>query len=790
MTSENKIDLFITSQLNEAQKEAVTHTVGPLLVIAGAGSGKTRIITARISYLMMHQGVTSDAIVGLTFTNKAAHEMKERIAHFLPKHTPLPFVGTFHSYCVRFLRTYGHVIDLPVFSILDEDDQKKIINDLLKQSVLQKKVTYKTVLHYISQQKQRYQVVQSSVHNDPLHEIFIHYEREKRAAKCLDFDDLLYETVALLKKFPSIQMVHQNLVRHILIDEYQDTNHIQQELLTLLSQHEGCLTIDSMCAVGDEDQAIYSWRGATVTNILNFNTTFSNTRLVKIEQNYRSVEPILSLANTIIGHNTLRTPKQLWSSKKAQDRVRLVACASEYQESELIGAYIEVARKKQALSSIAILYRMHIQSRAIEEELVKRSIPYKIIGGLQFYERREIKDLIAYVRVISNHFDRSALIRIFNVPTRGLGAKCEELLKEVWETQPFCSHSELLHVLLHDLQNGLNRSQREGIAHLIAILNGVDRTVAPSKALEQILSKTNYIGFLRETCEPQEAEERIDNIYELLDAAHHFESQTSGTIEQFLHEVGLMQEIASTKKGEQEAVLLMSIHAAKGLEFDTVIVCGLEEGIMPSSRAQQTAEIEEERRLLYVAITRAQERLMITYARNRYTYGTVNHQIPSRFIDEMVPYKNQVHPVSYLNRHQLLSFCAQWLGYELPSCSYEVQTVSARIKNNGDRNHSILSTSSARRTPRSYGHQLGDTVPVERVSLVRSTDAIVSVLQKVQQQVGLGSCVSVGKRVRHATYGIGTVKGVEERGGTVFATVLFSAGSKKIKASFLELIAS
>lgn len=781
----HSFDNFIATALNPAQREAVTHHNGASLVIAGAGSGKTRVITARISHLMLQRRIPASAIVALTFTNKAAHEMKQRIAQFLPPAHPLPFIGTFHAYCVRFLKKYGYTIDLPVFSILDTEDQKKIINDALKRSVLHKQITYRTALYHISNIKQQTLPIGPVPGYEQLQEIYHYYEREKRAAKCLDFDDLLIETVEILKKNPTICNEQINTIRHLLIDEYQDTNAIQHTLLNLLSLQKKQLIIDSICAVGDEDQSIYSWRGATVASMLSFSVTYPDTKIIKIEQNYRSVEPILTLANTIITHNTQRTPKKLWSEKKAYDRIRIISCNTEYQESEFIATYIEAARTTIKLSDIAILYRTHVQSRTIEELLVKLSIPYKIIGGLQFYERREIKDLIAYLRIINNPFDRNALMRILNTPTRGLGVKCEELLQTLWINEPFENIITSLQSLTTE-EIGLSRTQKQSITNLIEILQSISPEDTPASALEKIISTTNYIGFIKEEYEFDDADTRIDNIYELIDAATHFGKEQGNTIDLFLKEVGLMQDAINQNTTEQDAVLLMTIHAAKGLEFHTVIICGLEEGIMPTTRALQNPnDIEEERRLLYVAITRARERLLITYARNRYTYGTMTTQLPSRFIDEMTPYNKNIQNCGYLNRSQLYAYCAQWL---------EIPTITMTPHNHPIIKNQHMGSFAVKKPIKTIPHhQPTPSSSPNTFSPSPLMDKKRALIEQLKHYTATTSSHSTtnnewqtGKRVRHATYGIGTIQSTEHRGESLFLTIQFINGIKKIKSSFVQ----
>lgn len=419
---------FLRNDLNSAQQEAVQHRDGSLLIVAGAGSGKTRVITARIANLILNEHIDPSSIIALTFTNKAAKEMQERIRFFLGGDTAIPFIGTFHAYCLRILKNNAHLLPTPFISILDSDDQQKMLHGIITRHHLNKQTTAQQLGYQISQIKNQThnpdQMAYSWGQNPLIKQLFAAYEEEKRASKCLDFDDLLLETLRLFKRNPQLpdgthfmQRFH-NSIAHILVDEYQDTNVVQHELLTAMAKQNKQRVVDSICVVGDEDQSIYSWRGATVANIMNFKKDFDNTTVIKLEQNYRSVQPILEIANQIIKHNKNRNPKKLWSERTGSDRIRRIICASDYQESETIAHFLTCAGRTQKLNTIAILYRTHFQSRSLEEGLIRYSIPYKIVGGIQFYERKEVKDLLAYLRLIVNPFDRTSFFRVINCPAR------------------------------------------------------------------------------------------------------------------------------------------------------------------------------------------------------------------------------------------------------------------------------------------------------------------------------------------------------------------------------------
>ncbi len=741
---------FLDHGLNAQQKKAVTHKAGSILVIAGAGSGKTRVITTRIADLIVNKNVLPSSIIGLTFTNKAANEMKKRIAQFLDGQHEVPFIGTFHSYCLRLLKQHAELIETPFFSILDEDDKKKLINGILHRNNLQKQIGARQAAYQISQIKNKMvDLTKISAHHftHPLmHKIYIAYEEEKTASKCLDFDDLLLQTVKLFKKNRTFKTDFQERIRHILVDEYQDTNVVQHELLKQMATRNKKQVIDSICAVGDEDQSIYSWRGATVANILNFQKDFSKTKVIKIEQNYRSVQPILDVANHVIKHNVNRNPKSLWSEKKGRDRIRLISCLSEYQEGDAIVQLIKTAQKKTKPSSVAVLYRTHAQSRAIEEALIKNSIPYKIIGGIQFYERKEIKDILAYLRLIVNPFDRTSFFRVINCPARGLGAKFEEQFYTHWHEQPFLTFAQ---VAQHLIDSGaLPKTKQTALKEFIAIFENLNPHDKPSKAVEQIIARAAYLHHVKKMYEKQEAQTRIENIKELLSAIKHFESEKISTIEQFLDEVALMQDKMATRDNEQEKVLLMTLHSAKGLEFDIVILAGLEQGLLPTSRAlDEDDSLEEERRLFYVGITRAKERLLLTHTKFRYTYGQMTDQFTSQFLDELPDRLVTHEDCSYFKQIQLQTFFADWLGVKERSTVFTFSGAQAITRQ--------------KKAPK-----------ISRNTIKKPTHGMWKKNQPVM----------------HKTYGMGIVQKVEEKSDKKYITVKFRSGIKKIVDQFLQII--
>lgn len=732
-----KLQTFIETELNEQQRNAVLQKNGCTLVIAGAGSGKTRVITARIAHLIADQQINPRAIIALTFTNKAAKEMAERIRHFLPDVAELPFIGTFHGYCVKLLRMNADLLNLPFFTIIDADDQEKIIHGILQRNNLTKQITVKQCLSYISSLKnttlnatQQHTFFQQHL---IIKDVFLAYETEKKVSKCLDFDDLLHYGLALFNNAP-FKATFQQRVRHILVDEYQDTNLVQHALLKAMTTDNTKFNLDSICVVGDEDQSIYSWRGATIANMINFQQDFSQNQVIKLEQNYRSVQPILDLANTVIQHNKQRNPKKLWSTKQAKDPITRITCSSEYQEGDIIVELCKLLQKKHKLGSCAVLYRTHFQSRAIEEALIKHAIAYKIIGGIQFYERKEIKDLLAYLRLIINPFDRPSFWRVINTPTRGLGQAFQDLMYEQWDNQPFLTYAQIIEKLIH--HDEVKGKKAASLQTFIDIFKDILPSTPPIIALQEIVQRCNYVTYLKESYEQEDAQTRIDNINELVRAIDHFQTEQKGTLDQFLQEVALMQEKALNQKEEQDALVMMTYHAAKGLEFDTVVLVGLEEGLLPSSRSlHDTDALEEERRLFYVGITRAKERLLLSASRYRYTYGKTNTQIPSRFLNELSKKLSTNHEIG-THTYTIKPIIAQWLNQ--------------------------------------------DYQPKAKVITFSIPTPEITTIKKEPQSW------RINNPVKHATFGIGTIKQVDEKNGATYVSVQFKTGIKKILSSFLS----
>lgn len=737
---------FLITNLNTEQRNAVEQQTGSLLVIAGAGSGKTRVITARITNLIINHHVQPQAIIGLTFTHKASQEMQQRIKKFLPTPQDLPFVGTFHGFCLRLLKQHRTKLHLEQFSILDEDDQLKMIGLIMERlSITNKRITAKNLVYQISSLKN------STILHDSfyemlaqdrlLQEVFLGYEAEKKASKCFDFDDLLIEVVKLFRHDHSFKQWFQETVQHVLIDEYQDTSLVQHELLKEMTLANGTLQAQSVCVVGDEDQSIYSWRGATVDNILHFKKDFPGTKMIKIEQNYRSVQQILDVANSIIHHNVHRNPKQLWSTKKEIHRVLTLRTLSGSKEGNVIAQYVQQAHEQKPNDSIAVLYRTHFQSRIIEEALIKHSIPYKIIGGIQFYERKEIKDIFAYLRLITNPFDKISFLRIINCPPRGLGAKFEEQWFDYWMQQPLMNTQQLGSYFIE--QHEITGKKKEALEQFLALLHNRSAQDNALETVNTLLDAVDYIDYLKTAFDQEESQQKIENVRELLRALHHFAENGIVTIEQFLYEVALMQERLTAQEKEQHHVQLMTLHAAKGLEFDHILLAGLEEGLLPSSRSLvDDVAIEEERRLCYVGITRAREYLVLLHTQYRTSYGQTETPRPSRFLEEIAPHLLQEHHCMYWNEQEYKELFNEFFGHK--KTVTKIQTFGASTKT---------------------------------TMQATSKSASVKPWQK-------------NHFAEHKIFGIGLIKEVEQKdNGTTVLTIQFkNGGTKKIDASFVKSV--
>ena len=630
----------LLSKLNAQQKEAVLHVDGPLLVLAGAGSGKTRVLTHRIAYLINHVGVYPSNILAITFTNKAAREMKERIQKLIGNLGDNIWVSTFHSACVRILRRDIDKLGFDKsFVIYDYSDQQTVVKSCLKELNLNdKNFPPKSVLEMIGKAKDDLiepnvfgKIHESDFRMSKIAKIYELYQKKLRHNNALDFDDIIMYTIKLFDASPEVLEYYQKKFKYVLVDEYQDTNTAQYSLVSLLSkQHK------NLFVVGDDDQSIYGWRGANIRNILDFEKEFKGAKIVKLEQNYRSTQVILDVANHVISNNMGRKSKRLWTDNQGGEKVTRYEALNEHDEAAFIVSKIKelVGEMGKQYKDFSILYRINAQSRVIEETFLKEGVPYKIIGGLKFYDRKEIKDIIAYLRLVQNTSDDVSIKRIINVPKRGIGSTTVDMAEKIavergisiFDTISSAEESR-------ELQRSLTKLN--GFVNMISKFRENKENFKLSELINQILECSGMLEELQKE-NTVESQTRIENIKEFVSVAIEFEEGNEGKgLEDFLENVSLISDVDKLEE-DVDSVVLMTIHSAKGLEFPIVLLIGLEEGIFPGYRSMSSeSEIEEERRLCYVGITRARERLFLTNAVSRTIFGSTSYNKVSRFINEM-----------------------------------------------------------------------------------------------------------------------------------------------------------
>lgn len=738
--------MSIYDTLNAEQWEAVFHTEGPLLILAGAGSGKTRVLTHRIAYLIEEKGINPWNILAITFTNKAAGEMRERVDDIVGFGSESIWVSTFHSTCVRILRR--HIDRLGYdnnFTIYDSDDQKTLMKDVCKLLQIDTK-TYRerTILSAISSAKdemvtpEEYELnAYGDFSKKKIAEAYKEYERQLKANNALDFDDLLVKTVQLFQTQPEILEYYQDRFRYIMVDEYQDTNTVQFKLISLLAAK-----YKNLCVVGDDDQSIYKFRGANIQNILSFEKEFEHTKVIKLEQNYRSTSTILDAANAVIKNNVGRKAKSLWTENGEGEKIQFRQFDTAYDEAEYIVGDIRerVDNGKAAYCDHAVLYRTNAQSRLFEEKMITANIPYKIVGGVNFYARKEIKDLLAYLKTIDNGKDDLAVRRIINVPKRGIGLTTVNRITEAAQQRGISFYEALCSA---DLVPGLGRSisKLESFAAMIEYFRKEAEHLSITELMEEILTETGYVEELKAEGE-EEAEARLQNIDEFLNKIAAYEESCEEelpTLSGFLEEVALVADIDSLDE-ESDYVVLMTLHSAKGLEFPYVYLAGMEDGIFPSYMtitADDPTEIEEERRLCYVGITRAKKELAMTCARRRMIRGETQYNKMSRFLKEV--------PLQLLSTGKIV----EKEELELPKQNSYVQA---------------------------------------KQSFQAKPFMISKPVQQFGVKSGEGLSYGVGDRVRHMKFGEGTVTAITEGGRDYEVSVDFdSAGTKKMFASFAKL---
>jgi DNA helicase-2/ATP-dependent DNA helicase PcrA len=667
----------LLDDLNPAQRDAVTHIGAPLLVVAGAGSGKTRVLTRRIAYLLAERGVHPGQILAITFTNKAAAEMRDRVSEMVGRRSNAMWVSTFHSMCVRILRREAKTLKLSSsFSIYDSDDSKRLITLVSRDLDLDvKRYPARTLAVHISNLKNELldaETAASRAGNDlerRVAEVYAEYQRRLQQASAMDFDDLIMRTVELLQVFPDIAEYYRRRFRHVMVDEYQDTNHAQYTLIRELvgtSVSESGVEPAELCVVGDADQSIYAFRGATIRNIEDFENDFSNARTVLLEQNYRSTQTILTAANAVISRNPNRRDKRLWTDTGDGEKIVGYVADNEHDEAAFVAGEIDALadRSEANYSDVAVFYRTNNQSRVFEEIFIRLGLPYKVVGGVRFYERREVRDMLAYLRVLANPEDTVSLRRILNVPKRGIGERAEAVVAAHAE-QERISFAAALRDTVSGTVPFMNPRSAKAITGFVEMMDGLralieseTEPVEVADLLEAVLERTGYRAELEESDDPQDAG-RVENLTELVTVAREFAEFTAavadsveapdagvpqpGSLPAFLERVSLVADADSIPDadggdGEQDSgvVTLMTVHTAKGLEYPVVFCTGWEDGIFPHQRALgEPAELAEERRLAYVAITRARERLYLSRAIVRSAWGQPMNNPASRFFDEI-----------------------------------------------------------------------------------------------------------------------------------------------------------
>ncbi len=746
---------FIQSvKLNPEQYKAATTTEGALLILAGAGSGKTRVLTHRIAHLLLDKDVSPYNILAITFTNKAANEMKERVLQMCPDHSDGLLIATFHSACVRILRRDIQHLDGydRNFTIFDDDDTSKLINEVCKQCDIDtKQFPVKLFKSCISNAKNAMKTV-ADLEKDQfspvarlLPEVYKKYQAHLKKNNALDFDDLILKTIELFTAHPDVLERYQHRFKYIMVDEYQDTNHSQYQLVHMLGAKW-----KNVCVVGDDDQSIYSWRGADVSIIRNFQNDYTNATIIKLEQNYRSTTTILNAANAVICNNTDRTEKHLWSQLGEGEKISYQLYDDDRVEAAAIARIIaERARNGGSLSDCAILYRTNSTSRNLESALMARGIPYRIYGGHRFYERAEVKDALAYLRALVNPKDEISLIRIINVPKRGIGNTTVAELSDI----AFENNESLFTVIMFPDDYGVKPKNSQKLKGFISIIEDCASNcmeLPPAQAISYMLERTGLKDqYANENTE--EAEARLANLSELVnDAAQFSLNNPEGTLEDYLEQVALVNDIEAQDEKSKSVVNLMTIHSAKGLEFGTVFIAAFEDGIFPISRAfDSQTDLEEERRLAYVAITRAKRKLYISASRKRMLHGYVADSIPSRFLREI--------PSKLMDAHQKeMQQRPMGGGFN---------------RSNWGANNTAFTTNNQQKSP-----------------YIASNRNPATVLRQSAPSKQTSIDYTVGQMVRHKFFGDGRIIGIKGSGKETIIQIAFQGkGIKELAAAFAPL---
>ena len=759
----------ILEGLNDKQYEAVINADGPCLVIAGAGSGKTKVLTHKIAYLLNEKDIKPWNILAITFTNKAANEMKERVEKLVGEATKDMWLGTFHSICVKILRMFIDRIGYDrSFIIFDTSDQRTLVKECLKTLDIDDKMfTDRSVLSEISNAKndmlepEQYQM---KAHGDYRREkiagVYALYQHRLKENNAVDFDDIINLTIKILSENPDVLQYYSDKFRYILVDEYQDTNKSQFTLVTMLASRYGNITV-----VGDNDQSIYKFRGADISNILNFEKDFPGTKIIKLEQNYRCTGNILNAANAVIKNNEVKYKKELWTENDVGELPNVFCGDNEYDEASYITEQINRLKREEyyKYSDFAVLYRMNAQSRAIEDILRREDIPYKIIGGLKFYERKEIKDIIAYLRLIYNPSDNLSLKRIINEPKRGVGKTSIDNISKLSEEL----NISMYEIIKNAADYGLNRvyaNTREFIEQMQYLMSKKEE-LKISELVKETLNKTGYTKAL-ENENTIEAETRIQNLEEFLTVAIEFEEEVvENSLGEFLEGITLSSDIDGMED-EEDSVTLMTLHSAKGLEFPVVFLVGMEEGIFPGYKSiGEQSELEEERRLCYVGITRAKNYLFLTCAKQRTIFGSTTYNAPSRFLEEI--------PEEYLQGYK--DAFKKEESYSDSSYKWEYGNSSSKIK-------------TYKVNTNETGYVAAKSVNTISNYSFKTPESFLSGLNKKSEiDVDL-SKYKAGANVYHKKFGEGIINSVEPEGEDLKVDITFEkAGHKRLMAKFARL---
>ena len=778
--------MSIYDTLNKEQKEAVLHTEGPLLLLAGAGSGKTRVLTHRVAYLIDEMGVNPWNILAITFTNKAAQEMRERVDAIAGFGADQVWVATFHATCMRILRRHIDRLGYDTnFTIYDTDDQKALMKNVCKRLDIDTK-THKerTLLNAISSAKdelvdvREFEIKAMGDYNKMITaKVYREYQETLKKSNALDFDDIICKTVELFKSCPDVLHNYQERFKYIMVDEYQDTNTAQFELIRLLADG-----YRNLCVVGDDDQSIYKFRGANIRNILDFEMVYPDAKVIKLERNYRSTQSILDAANAVIQNNVSRKDKALWTDKGAGNRIHFRQFDNAYEEAEYIADDITRKVKKDGASykDCAVLYRTNAQARLLEERMVVEGIPYNVVGGTNFYSRAEIKDILAYLKTIDNGRDEVALRRIINVPKRSIGAATIEKVAD---------HAEMKDISLYEAMceadeiNGLGRAESKinGFVNMIQVFrSGLESYTIPD-LIKAILDRTDYAEYLRDN-DDETAEDRLSNVDELITKAVVYEeTHDEPSLSEFLEEIALVSDIDNVKDDDNR-VLLMTLHSAKGLEFPVVYLAGMEDGLFPSYMtivADDPAEIEEERRLAYVGITRAKEDLTLTCAKMRMLRGETQYnpvsrfvrEIPSNLMDNTLP-KSKRYDEDRVDAFEELAF-----GSRLDRSGFGAGSAGGYAGGYDPRPKAVVRPKTTAKADKPF-----------IAKGIGSLNQLAGLQKGMAYQAPVALEYEVGDRVRHIKYGEGTVLSITQETRDYKVTVNFDkAGQKIMYASFAKL---